>query len=186
MKTLHKTIICLAALMLLAMSAHADIKDEPGYLDLSFITIPDHADEVQDIDLTTILVDIAEDAREEGEAELAEVLSMVRSVRVKSFIVDRDDGSMKRDVERVLRQLDDDDWTRIIYIKDGDETVSVSTMNDDGDIVGLTVVVYEPDESAVFVNVVGEIDLGKLMTIAHNIDFDDMDEYLDQYDTDAQ
>jgi len=187
MNTNNKLICCLAALVLvMAVSAAADIKDEPGYIDLSFIQIPDDADEVQDIDLTTVLVDIADDARADGEDELAEVLAMVRSVRVKSFSIDSDDGSVKRNVEKIMKKLDDDDWTRIIFIKDGDETVSVSTMNDDGDILGLTVVVFEPGDSAVFVNVVGEIDLGKILSFAGHMDFDDLDDYLEEYEDKVQ
>ncbi len=184
MNTRHLLSIVLAALVLgLALPAAAAIKDEPGYIDLSFIKIPADADEVQDIDLTSMLVNIADDARDEGEEDLAEILSMVRSVRVKFFSIDdQHDDDVRKDVDRIMKKLDDDDWTRIIYIKDGDETVSVSTKNNkDGVIVGLTVVVFEPGDSAGFVNVVGEINLGKLFTMAGEFDFDDLDEYMEEY-----
>jgi len=176
--------IVLAALVVsLALPALAGIKDEPGYIDLSFIEIPADAEEVQDIDLTSMLVNIADDARAEGEDDLADMLSMVRSVRVKFFSIDdRHDDAIKQNVDRIMKKLDQDDWTRIIYIKDGDETVSVSSKNNkDGVIVGLTLVVFEPGESAGFVNVVGEINLGKLFTMAGKFDFDDLDEYMEEY-----
>ncbi|MEZ4389165.1 MAG: DUF4252 domain-containing protein [Candidatus Krumholzibacteriia bacterium] len=176
--------IVLAALVLsLAVPALAGIKDEPGYIDLGFIEIPADAEEVQDIDLTSMLVNIADDARAEGETELADVLSMVRSVRVKFFSIgDKDDDAVRKNVDRIMKKLDQDDWTRIIYIKDGDETVSVSTKNDkNGVINGLTVVVFEPGDSAGFVNVVGEINLGKLITMSGKFDFDDLDGYMEKY-----
>jgi hypothetical protein len=164
-----------------ALTASAGVEDEPGYLDLSFVDIPSDADEVQDIDLTAVLDDMADDARAEGEEELADLLAMVRSVRVKFFSVGEDDAAVREDVERVMKMLDDEDWTRIIYIKDHDETVSVSTKSHEGTIVGLTVVVYEPGDSAGFVNVVGDMDLGRLLAMAQSVDMDELEDYIDEY-----
>lgn len=173
-----------ACLLIMALPALAgDVTKEPGYVDLSFIDIPDDAAEVQDIDLTAMLVTLADDARAEGEADLADLLAMVRSVRVKAFSVGADDGAVKQSVDRVMKKLDQDKWTRIIYVKDDDETVSVSTKTDkDGNIVGLTVVMFEPGDSVGFVNVVGDINLGKLLTLASRFDMDDLDEYIEDYE----
>lgn len=182
MTSLRNITLALAVLLIAAVPAVAGVEDEPGYIDLSFIDIPFDANEVQDIDLTSVLDNIADDARADGQDELAELLGMVRSVRVKWFSLTQDDHArVKGDVEKVMKTLDDRDWTRIIYIKDDDETVSVSTKNVDGEILGLTVVVYEPGEEAGFVNVVGNIDLGKVLTMAGEMDFDDLEEYMEEY-----
>jgi len=172
-----------ACLLIVALPALAsDITKEAGYVDLSFIDIPGDAAEVQDIDLTAMLVTLADDARAEGEADLADLLAMVRSVRVKAFSVGDDDASVKQSVDRVMKKLDQDKWTRIIYVKDDDETVSVSTKTDkNGNIVGLTVVMFEPGDSVGFVNVVGDINLGKLLSLASRFDMDDLDEYIEDY-----
>jgi hypothetical protein len=176
------TITLALALTACALPAVAGVEDEPGYIDLSFIEIPLDADEVQDIDLTSVLDDIAEDARAEGEDALAELLGMVRSVRVKWFSVTEDgEDAIRGNVQRVLEMLDERDWTRIIYIKDDDETVTVSTKNVDGQMVGLTIVVFEPGDSAGFVNVVGDLDLGKVMAMAGNMDLDELDKYMEEY-----
>lgn len=172
-----------ACLLTAALPALSDVTRETGYVDLGFITIPDDADEVQDIDLTSMLATLADDARAEGETDLADLLTMVRSVRVKAFSVDDDDASIKQNVDRVMKKLDQDEWTRIIYVKDGDETVSVSTKSDkNGNIVGLTVVMFEPGDSVGFVNVVGDINLGKLLSLAGKFDLDDVDKYMAEYE----
>lgn len=176
-----------ACLLTLALPALADVTKEAGYVDLSFIEIPDDADEVQDIDLTSMLVTLADDARADGEEDLAELLAMVRSVRVKAFSVGDDQASIKKNVDRIMKKLDQDKWTRIIYIKDDDETISVSTKSDsNGNIVGLTVVMFEPGDSVGFVNVVGDISLGKLLSLAGRFDMDDLDDYIDDYEADKK
>jgi hypothetical protein len=182
-----KTLTLALLLVALAWPAPAaDLEDSPGYVDLDFIEIPDHAREVQDIDLTAMLDTIADDAHAEGDQELAEMLRMVRSVRAKFYSLEAgDEDEARKNVERVMKTLDDEDWTRLIYIKDEDETVTVSTRNLAGKIVGLTVVMFEPGEQAGFVNVVGDIDLARLMTMAGEFDLDDLEGYAERYGHEA-
>ena len=178
-----KTLTLALLLVVLAWPAlAADLEDSPGYVDLDFIEIPDHAREVQDIDLTAMLDTIADDAHAEGDHELAEMLRMVRSVRARFYSLEAgDEDDARKNVERVMKTLDDEEWTRLIYIKDEDETVTVSTRNLEGKIVGLAVVMFEPGEQAGFVNVVGDIDLARLMTMAGEFDLDDLEGYADRY-----
>ena len=51
----------------LAGIAGAAPKDEPGYIDLSWIEIPAHAEEIQDIDLSAMLTEVAARAKEDGD-----------------------------------------------------------------------------------------------------------------------
>lgn len=162
------------------------LEDEPGYVDLEWIEIPDSAEEVQDIDLTSMLKDIARDVRADGNDELADLVAMIRGLRVKWFSVG-DGGEVEPAVDKVLKQLKKDGWQRIVYVKDGNELVSVHVMNnDDGTIVGVTLVYYEPGDSAGFVNLIGDIDIAKLISMAGEIDIDDLDEYIEAYEGDEK
>ena len=162
------------------------LEDEPGYVDLEWIEIPDDAEEVQDIDLTSMLKDIAKDVRADGNDELANLVGMIRGLRVKWFSVG-DGGEVKPVVDKVLKQLKKDGWQRIVYDKDGEELVSVHAMNnDDGNIVGVTLVYYEPGDSAGFVNLIGDIDIAKLISMAGEIDIDDLDQYIEAYEGDEK
>ena len=93
MKTLTVTALMIVLLGFAAVAGAAP-KDEPGYIDLSWIEIPDHADEIQDIDLGHVLESVAKDAERNGDSELAKALGMVRSVRMKSFSVDDESAEM--------------------------------------------------------------------------------------------
>jgi hypothetical protein len=184
MKTLRITpLIALLLSLVMAASALADVTKEVGYMDLEWIVIPDDASEIKDIDLGPILGDISKDAKSKGDDALVQALAMVRSIRVKSFSVE-DGGSADAQaaVDKVTSRLKTDDWKRLIYMKDGEETISVNTKYDGEDLVGLMVIMYEVDESVAFVNVVGDLNLGTLLSLAKQIDSDSLEDMLEDLD----
>jgi hypothetical protein len=185
MKTLRTTsLMTLMLCLVVAGSALAkNLEKEIGYIDLEWIEIPEDALEIQDIDLGPILGDLAKDAKEKGDDALFQALGMVRSIRVKSYSVEEGSGqAASAAVAKIAAQLKEDDWKRLIYIKDGDETVSVSTKYNGEDLVGLMIVTYEPDDSVAFVNVVGDLDLGTLISLAKDIDHDSIGDMLEGLD----
>jgi len=157
-----------------------NVADEPGYMDLEWIVIPDDASEIQDIDLGPILGGISADAKEKGDDALVQVLAMIRSIRVKSYSIEGGGNeSAKKSVDKVTAMMEADDWKRLIYMKDGDETVSINTKYEGPDLVGLMVVNFEPDDSVVFVNVVGDLDLATLIGLAKQIDHDSIGDLME-------
>lgn len=184
MNTLRAFFSAAVALTVFATVAAADVTKEPGYFDLEWIEIPADAEEIQDIDLSTMLGEIATNAREEGDDDLARALAMVHSVRVKAFSLEHDDREIAAMVDRVNDQLKSGGWNRLIYMKDGDESVTVSSMHKDGLMVGIVAVVYEPGDSAAFINVVGDLDLATLLGMADEFDFDDLGEYMEMHEGD--
>ncbi len=172
----------LASAALHPVSAFAgNAADEPGYMDLSWITIPDGAAEVQDIDLGDVLLSIANDAKEQGDSSLAQALSMIHSVRVKAFsLTEKDLPRTEKAVKKIMSKLEKGGWSRLIYAKDDQETVTVNTKSVDGKMVGLMVVVFDPTDEAVFVNVAGDLNLGTLFQLAQKFGVDDLDELLQE------
>lgn len=177
--------LLVAALLLLniiicSQALAGNVKNEPGYVDLEWIEIPAHADEVQDIDLSEILKSVAADAKGSGDEELAQVLEMVRSIRVKGFTLGKGDtDEVGQAVDRITKQLKQNDWKRLIYLKDGDEVMSVSTRYKGEDLVGLMVMAYEPGHEALFVNVVGDLDLPTLLKLVGGMDGDGLEDLLE-------
>jgi hypothetical protein len=185
MKTL-RTNSLMTLLICLACAGGAlagSVEKEMGYIDLEWIDVPEDASEIQDIDLGPILGDIAKDAESNGDDALVQALAMVRSIRVKSFSIE-DGGAAEAEaaVEKISARLKAEDWKRLIYLKDGDETVSVSTKYDGEDLVGLMIITLEPDDSVAFVNVVGDLDLGTLLSLAKKIDGGSLEDILEDYD----
>jgi hypothetical protein len=188
MKTLRTTsLMTLMLCLLVAGSVLAkNVEKEVGYIDLEWIEIPEDASEIQDIDLGPILGDLAKDAQDKGDDALFRALGMVHSIRVKSYSVEEGGGEAASSaVAKIAAQLKEDDWKRLIYMKDGDETVSVNTKYNGEDLVGLMIVTYEPDDSVAFVNVVGDLDLGTLLSLAKDIDHDSIEDMLEDLDIDG-
>jgi hypothetical protein len=185
MKTLRTTSLMTLMLCLLGagFALAGDLGKEVGFIDLEWITIPEEASEIQDIDLGPILGDLAKDAKEKGDDAMFQALGMVHSIRVKSFSVDEGGGESARvAVDKIADQLKKDDWKRLIYMKDGDETVSVNTKYNGEDLVGLMIVTFQPEDSVAFVNVVGDLDLGTLLRLAKDIDHDSIEDMLEELD----
>lgn len=180
MKNSRWTLLLVLPIMLLAFQATAgDFKDLPGYIDLDWIEIPDDAEEIKDIDLGTVLLGVAADAEEAGDSDLAQALSMIKSIRVKAFSAKGiDPDRIDKMIKKVQNQLKKDQWERLVYVKDKDETLTVSTKYEDGDMVGLMVVAFEDGDEVAFVNVVGNLDLAILLRLGLGFDKLDLDELL--------
>lgn len=175
MKTMPATgaallsLVMVAGLLLAAAPAAAE-KNPPGFVDLSWIEIPAEAVEVQEIDLSTLLAEMATSAQEEGDEELKRLLSMVNTLQIKGFSLPGDDKATRKAVDRMEKILADDGWTRIVHVKDGEETTNISVRHHEDRVVGLTVVTYEPGGDVAFINVTGKLDLGALLSLAKNLD----------------
>lgn len=176
----------LALLLLFALpSVAGDLEKEPGYIDLEWIKIPGDADEIQDIDLGPALISAAADAEKRGDAELYKAFSMIRSIRVKSFSMDEPSKDVDKAVDKIADMLKEKDWKRLIYVKDDEEVVTVSTKSVDDEMVGLMVVAYEPGEEASFVNVVGDLDLAYLLGMAGKLHGENLEEFLEELDVEG-
>lgn len=170
--------------MLAALPSLADdMKGTPGFVDLDWIHIPDNAEEIQDINLDAVLVSLAADAKDKGDHALFQALGMIKSVRVKSFSLgDDDDKAVAKAVDKVADQLKKDDWNRLIYVKDDEETITVSTKSVNDDMVGLMLVTYEPGDAVAFINVVGDLDLAALLGLVGEFDGDNLQDMLEELD----
>lgn len=177
----QRLLITLALGAVLAVPAlGAEISKLPGYVDLDWIRIPDGAAEIQDIVLDPVLAGLAIKGNVEDEAAINQALAMIKSVRVKSFTLaeNQDEATVAADVKKLQDRLEKDRWQRLIYVKDGAETVTVSTLYDGKDMVGLMLLTYEPGDSATFINVVGDLDLSTLLRLASQMHGTDLDGIL--------
>jgi hypothetical protein len=183
MNTLRAALVS-ALLLGLAVggAAAGSLADSPGFVDLEWIEIPESAAEIQDIDLSPVLLDMAKKAEEDDPA-FAQALAMVHSIRVKAWSLDEGgDDVAAAAVEKITAHLKKNDWKRLIYVKDDEETVAVSTRYDGEDLVGLMLVAFEPGDSVAFVNVLGDLDLATLMRLASQIDSDSIENMLEGLD----
>ncbi len=181
---LIKLFILTLVLLSFGQTALAAKTDQPGYVDLEFIDIPNDADQIQDIDLGPVLKDVISKAKENDDPEIAELLTMVHHLRMRAYSLDKYSvKGAEEAVEVIARRLKQDDWDNLMKFKDEDELTTISTKYHNDNMVGLMVVVFSPDEEVMFINIVGDLDLGKLMSLAGELDTDELEEYLEQVES---
>jgi hypothetical protein len=122
--------------------------------------------ESTDITLDGFLLRLAKTfaAAAEEESEELQILTAIKSVRVRSFDFESDNAYSRADVESVRSQLSAPGWSPILqaHKRDSQENVDVYlNLADDGNIRGIAIVAAEP-RSFTIVNVVGNIDIDKL------------------------
>ncbi len=183
-QTTSLIVILIAVLTVMSATAlAAKSSDQPGYVDLEFIQIPDDADEIQDIDLGPVLKDVVREAKNNDDLEIAELLTMVHRLRMRAFSLDENsEGMAKAAVDKIADILKKDDWDNLMKFKDSDELTTISTKYHNDNMVGLMVVVYSPEDEVMFINVVGDLELGKLMKLAGDLDTDELEEYLGKFE----
>jgi hypothetical protein len=152
---------CLAFLVPLTGSAAGPELKIPDFSQLRA-----KATESTDITIDGFLLKIAKKfakAHEEDDEEALQLLSDIKSVRVRSFEFDSDDAYSRADVESVRRQLSAPGWSALVqtHTREPREDVDVFLNTDDGKIKGVAVVSIEP-RSFTIVNIVGNIDIEKL------------------------
>lgn len=179
-----KPLLCTLLLLLtLAAGARAeeiDVARLPGYVDLEDIRIPDDARAVRDIDLGPSLLQMAAEAETGPTSSLSRVLDRLHLIRVVSFVFDEEDDEIRRHVERVGRQLEDEDWDRLIRVRDEDHVMTLSIKYDQKRIAGLMFVAYAPEDEVTFVNIVGSLDLASLARLAAEMSDVELDGFFDE------
>ena len=134
--------------------------------------IPDYshlrsrATETVDVDVGGFLLGLARMVtREEARHDPAlRVLEDIKSVKVRSYTFDSDDGYSRADVEAARKQLKGPEWSALVQVhkRDAQEDVDVYVcVENSGKTCGLAVIATEPREFTV-VSIVGSIDIDRL------------------------
>ena len=106
------------------------------------------------------------DAKKPQEAAIKDLVAGLKGVYVKAFEFDREGEYTTADVESVRTQLREPAWSRMVGVKSRKEgqNVEVYMTMTGGQIGGIAVIATEPKQLTV-VNIVGTIDLEKLLRL---------------------
>lgn len=170
------SIILAGLLAFVSFSQAENIESNPGYLDFSEYLTVSIDDSVTEVNLKGPLLKIAASLAKFESQEAYEVLSGIKLVRVHVFeVTDSNRDEFDASVAGIADTLTNKNWDELIKVKDGDETVSVfARMRDEDAFTGLVVSVRSGDE-AVFVNIVGEVELEALANLGDHLDVPGLD-----------
>lgn len=116
-----------------------------------------------DITIDGMLMAIARKVARDSNDEEMQLLSDIKSVRVRNFEFDDEGAYSRADIDSVRHQLSAPGWSQLVsaHKRDEKEDVDVYICMENEKILGLAVVASEP-RSFTIVNIIGSIDLDKL------------------------
>lgn len=169
----------LLALLLLSAPAQGQdsLTDQPGYVDFGDLNSMTQSDPEVEISLGNALIRFLCAAVREEDEELADTLCKLRSIRISVFSLDPEDYEQARDkANEISGQLEKKGWEPAVVMRAEDSTVRMYMRMVGDKVAGMAVMVIEPGEDAVFMNIVGEIDPAQLGRVAarFGVDLNDL------------
>jgi hypothetical protein len=174
------TIISIIFIILFSFCIYAqdDYINEPGYFDFGDLSVFEKGDGVTEVFLESHILQLVASVTEDEEPELSVMLNGLKLVKVNVFEVsDKNEKGINSKLEDLDKKLVSQKWDRIVRSKGGDENVNVyiKTSGSKKNIDGLVVTTLDKGGEAVFVNIVGTIDLKKIGKLGAKFDIPSLD-----------
>lgn len=164
-----------ALLLALSPALYAQIEEEPGYFPIDRFGILDSDALSLEINLDSGLLGMVAALAGEEEPEFAELVKGLKGIRVRvAEESDLDSESLRSGLDDATGWLQEQGWNTLMRMREDDEEVYVYVRQLDGEIVGMTLLAIDAEESVV-VNIVGRIDLALMATLAESLDIPQLD-----------
>lgn len=150
------------------------LENHPGYVDLQAREIFGEVEPTVEVLLDGPLLQLMAGASGEGDSELGDMLASLKLIRINAFQITEGAEEVAAKFEALSKRLVEGGWSRVVRVREDEETVNVFVRADEDVFQGLVVLAAESDE-AVFVNIVGDVNpllLAKLGSGLFGGDFD--------------
>ena len=153
--------------------AATPLEKQPGYIDFSSLDLFDGPEPEANVEifLKKPLLDLVAAATRSEDEELANMLKGLNLIRVQVY--EDVDTSYERIAARI-NALSLPAWELVVQVREPDERMQFYVRAADEAIVGLLVLVGNPDE-LVFINIVGTLDLAQVGRIGRKFDIAPLD-----------
>ncbi len=160
----------MGTLILLMISTALPSLGQGARLELKNLdSLKSKANDVTDVALDGSMLQLASQAlaneKDADAAKAKDVISKLKGVYVKTFEFKEKNQYNTADLEPIRAQLRDSNWSKVVDVRENEESTEVYLMKEGETLIGLAVMVAEPQELTV-VNIVGPIDLEKLGGLA--------------------
>ena len=160
--------------------ASPPLEKQPGYIDFPSLDLFDGPEPETSIEiyLKDPLLELVAAATRFEDPELADMLEALYLIRVNVYHKTEDqDLDASYDYERIaerLKALTLPDWERVVQVREPDQRVQFYVRTEDETIVGLLVLVGNPNEF-VCINIVGPLDIAQVGRIGRKFDIEPLD-----------
>lgn len=169
-----KTLLSIALLFIatLTFGQKNDYTKYKGFVDFGNLEKFETSEEVVEVVIEEHLLRMVSKMAGKNEPELSSVLDGIKLIKVHTFGISEENYAELADiVKKVDKKLMNDGWDRIVKTRSKDEVVSVFILtSNEENIDGLVVTTVEKGSEAVFVNIVGDIDLETIGELSDKFD----------------
>ncbi len=147
--------------------AAQDVKDEPGYVDLTDLSDLLGQSPDKEINIHGAMLRLVTAAARREDPELAELLVSLQGIFVRSFDLRRlDFDDVSRYVSLRGDKLEETGWEVFLKVRDRNEHVSMYVLIVEDEIAGVVLMSIDRyEDETVFLNIVGDIDPDQLSRI---------------------
>ena len=162
-----KSIITLLLLFLTPLAWAEDLSGHPGYADFGDLTGLSGVEPSVELSLGPALIRFVAAATRAEDSELADTLGKLQSINVSVFDIppDRIDSISAR-ADEISRVLERSQWEPAVKVRSTDGSINLYMKTEAGVVQGMVVMIVEPGEDAIFLNIVGQIDPEQLGRVA--------------------
>ena len=161
MKILIKTTVLFLLLGGMVFAQNDDYSQYPGYVDFGNFEKYEDSDNITEVLIEEHLLKMVAKLAGDQDEELSGLIGGLKLIKVYSFEVDKNNETdVKKRIKNVDKKLMDQNWDRIVRVRQKDEVTNIYIKTEDDDkVLGLVVASLEKDGEATFVNIVGNINL---------------------------
>lgn len=154
-------------------------EDEPGFVDFERLgLVAAEGDESLRISLYGPILQLVAEATKGEEPGFSEVIAKLRGIRADLFQVPPPArNELRRRTVDTARRLERRGWQTVVEVRSDSGDLSFIQTKTDGDrISGLSVMFLEPDGSAGFINIVGDVSPAELGRLGRTFDIEPLQE----------
>ena len=181
--TMLSVLVLLLGISILQADENAELRKHPGYVDFSKIQILGEAEESVEVFLQSPILKLVAAVTGEQDPELARMLKNLLLVRVNSFKLHTEEtAKILPEINRIEKKLNEQNWQKIVrVVKDKQDRANIYLKVDDNDrIAGLVVMAIDDDNEAVFVNIVGNIDMNQVSKLGKKFKINELERINEQ------
>lgn len=170
-KLISLFIFSLAVLSTSSLAQNTDYKKDPGYIEFGDLSSFQSGDNASEILLDERLLKLAAENSKKEDSELKDVLKGLKLVKVNSFFFkEQNESRILNKLKSLDAELTSKSWERIIKMQSNGNYNSVYVKTKGGNnVAGLVVTTLNSKGMAVFINIVGDINLESLSRLSKNL-----------------
>lgn len=182
MSRLPRLFVFVTLCLLPAMASAQFNTEHPGYFPIEDLGILPEENITLEINLTGPMIKFIALAADEEEPELSRLVEGLESIRVRGADLDTARAAgVRSGIRNATQMLTEKGWNSMVRMRDEDEEVYIYFKEQEGEMMGLTVLSLEGDE-AMLINLVGKIDPAGLGSLASGLDLPQLEQAVQEAD----